>query len=159
MNENRLPYLCEQGGKTQIAAEAFLKERSEVNESHWSFAEKYGAKSIYRGDRLLGVCIETMPDIQAWEPAPKAGPGVYRPRKKKSNPIYAEFSSIKPIPGLRDFARSSGISEFYDADAFYWPVPEIIGGKTVLQLHKDQEPPSDCSLMKMSEYYSLKEGI
>jgi hypothetical protein len=161
-------YLVEPNGKSMEA----IKEWQRLSREAWANADaltkEYGAKpEILKGrEDIHGFIFEHDPG-RAWKPV-SGHKGCYAPDKriKEGKEIAKKLNAIK-FPGTRAFSNLIGGGFFIIVSGGRWASIsfETIGEAYVISVPVGAIPsseeefiPPDARLLKMSEYYAIKEA-
>lgn len=153
---DRIYYRLEKGGKTETAIKSFVEDIRAAIKSWQDFTEKYGAKHYYAGNYLQGIMLKN-PDPSLWVSTQKLPNGCYKPKRKKGNDIFTEFKTLPGTPDGLELAGRIDVRCPCDGLKMYMPSFDKVGDELYLNMYKTVEPPADCTPMKMSEYYKIKE--
>lgn len=153
---DRIYYRLEKGGKTETAIKSFVDDYRATIKSWEDFAEKYGADQYYAGDYLRGVMLKN-PDPKLWVSTQKLPNGCFKPKRKKGNDIFTEFKTLPGTPDGMELARRIDVECPFEENKIHLPNFDMIDDELYLNMYKTVEPPADCTPMKMSEYYKIKE--
>lgn len=151
------------GPATQASIEAFHGKRAATLNRWHEMAQKYGANNFIYAVGLQGFLFEGAAPKGWYRISTKIHENAYRPRKnsKIAQDAYLEFEKAGHLPGSSEFSQEIGISFVLEGSCIQWPSYEQIGEGWVLtvpNLALEQEIPSDCSPLKQSEYWSIKEA-
>lgn len=70
---------------------------------------------------------------------------------------YREFAALKDKPTGHTMAKLLDVAPIFEGLTIYLPGVELAGDESILSLHKDSEVPEGVELLKMSEFWALKE--
>lgn len=167
MAEQDRIYYRVNGGEALAIIETFCADQQAVADSWRAFAAKHGAK-LYRHDLSLRGLIFDGDPPEGWFPAVVFPSNVCVPnrRTKLGREIAENLSSLPRKLSGRDLAARLGGGEalLRAAGKLMWPGFEKIGNAYVLSMPIDEDgshcaPPPDCTQLKMSEYWALKEAV
>lgn len=168
--ENRLLFIATPGGKSHQAIDAFHANADAAYEAQRNYANSLGAKAWYGRGGIAALLFENEPtelpvgfrrdpkhDMQrmfALVPDKKAKAGKVR---------AAELKALPRSPDLMDFSKTIGFGFIIRGMAMMMASFETVGDSRILTIPKPEDPgkqfiPPDCTPLKLSEYYAMKEA-
>lgn len=184
--DNYLFFLATPGGKSHTEFLAVLEERGAAQKARVAYIEEHKIQNLWGSDRgIAGYVIKEHAEIPAgWMRSKKYNPGpgeiVIVPDGRKKALIREIEKKLAAIPSLPDsfaFSRRIGFGGYIGARAWRAASGEKIGDRVIIFVPKrdagagehdagqpDEAPegkrqfiPPDCTPLKASEYFRMKE--
>ena len=153
-------------GESEKKVREFFAKRGEAFTQANAIAKEVGGDRPAVGHRISGITFKAVP--HGWTEKGRTGDGIpyYLPlRKSKAGKELASRIEAVRIPGAVDlhseFTRDGGhLSSEGLGITINYISAQIIGGKAVITVPNGMDfVPPDCTPLKTSEYWALKEAL
>jgi hypothetical protein len=185
MDENRIPFLTIPGGKSDKIAREVIAQRVAAQKARIAYLTAKGPDilNLFGNERAIGALIlkdgAPMPD--GWRKANElhrkySTEGVFIVPDKRRKDTYAllcnELKQIPSLPDAHKFSARLGFGMMIRGRYMLLCSYEKIGEQIVISVpryappegglsdeeHTKQFVPPDCTQLKLSEYYAMKEA-
>lgn len=175
--ENYLPFLAAPGGKTHAVALAIVAEREAATEARQRYIREHKLAGLWASESSVnGIIIredETVPE--GWKVKTRLEKGVVLvPDGRKralAKQLREAISRIPGLPGAHDFSKRLDFGGYVNAMAWRVAYFSKLGDAVVVFVpklpskgtgwnaedEKTQWTPPDSTLLKLSDYYRLRE--
>ena len=189
MEDNRIAFLATPGGKTEQLVRDIMRERQAAQDARIAYFKSKGADNLWASEGCVsGLVVKADKIPPGWRRDAKTGTladgeiVVVPDGKQKATykPLTFELRALPSLPGTHAFTSRLGADCVCTANphgrgmVMLFCSFEFVGDKVIVSIPKPGEGssmlragdkpdkqfiPPDCTQLKMSEYWALKETV